>query len=793
MKLSLAWLRDFVDIQESPERVAELLLKRGFEVSGFSRVGGDITGVVTARIETAEKHPNADKLKVCTVFDGEQRHHVVCGAPNAAAGGVYPLARLGARLPGDFLIEKRALRGVESHGMMCSARELGLGDDHAGLFELPADTPLGKNIVDVLGLDDTVLEIEVTPNRPDALSHWGIARELAAALGRKLNVNVPPSPGGPARRDLATVRDAACGYYAARVIDGVAVGPSPLWLRLRLERCGQRAINNVVDVTNYVLLDLGHPLHAFDRKTLAGGGVVVRRGAAGETLACLDGVTRSVEGLLVIADRDRPVAAAGVMGGQPTAVGSTTTELLLESAVFAPAEVRRSRRSLNLSTESSYRFERGTDATLAAWSARRAAALIVELAGGRAVGVQTVAAKKKSVPAVSADPGRVAALVGIPLTPAQIKSALSPLGFVGTGSGKKLRLKSPPHRADVRDTADVAEEVARSLGLDRVPERVRGATVSPEGDTPLRRLVLAARNRFVGLGFLEAKTAGLIPRALWEKWAGAGAEVPAEVDNPLSLSGECLTPSLLAGLMPLVEGNLRRGNTLVRLFETARVFHRGGEGVAEADHLAWAAVGRSHGGHWNRPARALDVWDAKSWVKAFLKDIRLAGVRFAPPDVPFLHPVEAQSVWMGETPLGIFGRVHPRTAEVLGLPGDTFVGELNLTAAAAGPRAAVAFAGLSRQPALVRDFSLVFPENVSWASIVFWIHREIAAAESVDLFDVFTGAGLPAGRRSLGFRVTFRHADKTLTDAEAQTLHTQVIQGLSKTFQAELRAPEANV
>ncbi len=792
MKLSLAWLREFVDLKESPERVAEALLKRGFEVSSRKRVGGEVTGVVSARVESAEKHPNADKLKVCTVFDGEQRFQVVCGAPNVAAGGVYPLARLGARLPGDFLIEKRPLRGVESHGMMCSARELGLGDDHAGLFEMPADTPLGKSVTDLLGLDDTVLEIEVTPNRPDALSHWGIARELAAAFGRKLKTPSPAVPAGAARRDLVAVEDAACGFYAARVLDGVAVGPSPLWLRLRLERCGLRSINNVVDVTNYVLLDLGHPLHAFDRKTLAGGGVVVRRGRAGETLACLDGVTRPVENLLVIADSERPVAAAGVMGGQPTSVSNATTEILLESAVFVPGEVRRARRALNVSTESSYRFERGTDPALAALAARRAAALIADLSGGRATAAQTVAAKAKPVPAVAVRADRLAALVGTPLTATDIKKALSPLGFGVIGAGKNLKVKRPVHRADVRDTADVAEEIARSLGMDRVPERVRGATAAPRGDTPLRRLVVAARDRFVGLGFLEAKTTGLVPRALWEKWAGPAAEAPAEVDNPLSLSGECLAPDLLVGLVPLAEGNVRRGNTLVRLFETARVFHRAAGGVEEADHLAWVAVGASHGPHWVRRPRTLDVWDAKAWTKAYLKDIRLAGARFAAPDVPFLHPVESQSVWMGETRLGHFGKLHPRTAEAMGLTPDTWVGELNLSAAATGPHAGVAFAGLSRQPALVRDFSLVFPSSVSWASLVFWIHREIPAAESVELFDVFTGGGLPADRRSLAFRVTFRHAERTLSDAEAHALHAQVIQGMGKTFQAELRAAEAN-
>lgn len=791
MKLSLAWLKEFVDLPEPPDAVAAALLRQGFEVTGISRAGGVVSNVVSAKVEAVDKHPNADKLRVCRVFDGSSAVTVVCGAPNVVAGGVYPLARPGGRLPGDLLIEKRALRGIDSYGMLCSARELGLGDDHAGLFALPEDSPLGRDVTALLSLDDVLLELDVTPNRPDALSHWGIARELAAAFGRRLKMPRSPRRSAPARKDLVTVREPACSRYIAQTLDGVTVGPSPLWLRLRLERCGVRSINNVVDVTNLVLLELGHPLHAFDRRTLSGGGVVVRRGTVGERLACLDGVERSVDGLLVIADADRSVAAAGVLGGLPTAVTEATVDLLLESAVFAPGEVRRTRRAFHVSTESSHRFERGSDPALAEAAARRATDLLLRLAGGRLSAVQDTDPQRRPTRAIPVRVDRLSERMGLALTAARVKKALKPLGFAVKGSGKALNVTPPVHRADVRESADVLEEVARMVGVDHIPPRVRGATVEPPGESTLRGLVLAARARFVGLGFFEAKTTGLVPRAQWEAWRGVGGETPVEVANPLSLSGECLSPSVLVNLISVAAGNVRRGNTNVRLFETARVFHGENGRVREADHFAWVAVGETHAAHWLRKPRTLDLWDAKAWMKAYLKDVRLAGVRWAASDAPFLHPVEAQSVWLGDTLLGAFGRVHPKTADAVGLPRDAFVGELNLTVAADGPRASVAFSGLSRQPALVRDFSMTFPDSVPWSSVVFWIHRECADVESVELFDVFTGGALAAGRRSLAFRVTFRHADRTLTESEGLAHHARVIQGLGAAFQAELRSAEA--
>lgn len=808
MKASFSWLKEFVDFSETPTEIAALLLRQGFEVTAVTPVGGPVSGVVVARVESVEKHPNADKLNVCEVFDGVERQRVVCGAPNVSAGNKYPFARLGARLPDGLVIEKRPLRGIESHGMLCSARELGLGTDHSGLYTLPADAPVGQDITETLALNDVIFEIEVTPNRPDALSHWGLAREISAGLGKTLRIPATALSSTEQKTGLARVDEPAlCDRYIARVVEGLTVGPSPLGMRLRLERCGIRSINNLVDVTNYVLLEFGHPLHVFDRARLSGGGVSVRTGRPGEKLDCLDGVTRDVSGILVIADAQGPVAAAGVMGGRLSAVVDGTREVLLESARFLPAQVRRSRGRLALSTESSYRFERGTDFEMADLASRRAAGLIVSLAGGRLTGEEDIFSIRPKPAPIDVPMDKLRKRVGAPVTGAQVAKSLTGLGFLCEDQGSLFRVTPPLHRGDVREFADVVEEVARRIGYDGIVGQVRVGSSGGEPLSLVRSLSRQGRERLVGVGFWEVAQSGLVPRALWDRLAGPephapappspiveigrspwGATPPPELLNPLSLTGECLNPSLLVNLLVCLSGNVRRGNRDVRLFESARVFHRGTHGVDEEDHLAWAATGQDHADHWRFHSRPLEVWDARGWTKMIVKGWRLAGVKFEAGRFPFLHPTESHTVFLGDQPMGFYGRLHPRQAEAWELSPDTFVGEINLTLAATGKFLDVKHVALSRHPALVRDFSLVFPETVSWSSVVFWIHRSCEWVEGVELFDVFTGMELAEGTRSLAFRVSFRHPDRTLSDAEAHTLQERVLTGLSKDFGGHLRA-----
>lgn len=787
MKVSLHWLKEFVDFDLSAEETAKLLRSLGFDTASIARVGAGVSGVVTAKVETREKHPNADKLSLCQVFDGKTRFRVVCGAPNVAAGQTVPLSRVGAKLPDGTEIKPAVIRGEESQGMLCSTRELGLSQDHSGILVLPEGTPLGEDVNKTLMLNDAVLDVEVMPNRPDMLSHWGVAREISAALGKPLKMPEDKVPSAP-KASLVTIEEkAVCTRYLGRVIEGVSSGPSPLWMRLRLERCGIRSINNLVDVTNYVLLELGHPLHVFDRDLLNGGRVTVRLGRPGEKLACLDGVERPVENLPVIADDARPLAAAGVMGGAPSGVTEKTRNVLLEAAHFDPSQVRASRRKLSVVTESSYRFERGTDREMAALASRRAARLILSLAGGKMTGFQDASGAAPKTAPVRVDPARVEALLGFPLPAAKTKDYLKRLGFeVGT-KGKSFFLTPPLHRSDVRETADVAEEAGRLAGFDKVPSRIRGASQELEPDSTETSLLLRGRELLIGQSFQEAVNYGLVSRQASAPLS-SGADGSVELDNPMSLSGELLAPSLLPLLVSNVGLNRRRGAADIRLFEASRTFAEAGDAVRESLKLAFVAEGNLHGGHWKFKPRALEFWDAKAWVKGLLKAWRFPGVAFSSDALPpFLHPAQAQVVTASGVRAGFFGRLHPARAAALDLSPDTFVAELDLTALAALKPLDVRHGALAQHPALVRDFSLVFPDTVSWRDVAMHVMKEADHAEDVELFDVYRGEGLAEGHRSLAFRVAFRHPERTLTDAEAAGIQEKLIQGFKTSFQASLR------
>lgn len=793
MKISIHWLKEFVDFDLTPEALGDLLLhKLGFDTAGIQRFGGEVSNVVSARVETCEKLAGSKKLSVCRVADGKDHRHVLCGAPNVAAGQIVAFARVGAELPGGFKIEQRTIMGKDSHGMICSARELGLGQDHEGILVLPEGTPLGEPVTKLLDMNDAVLDLEGTPNRPDALSHWGIAREVAAALGKKVKFPDTKIPKAKRAKDLVEVEDPGlCSRYTGRVIEGVGVKPAPLWMKLRLERCGIRSINNVVDVTNYVLLELGHPLHAFDRERLAGGRVVVRKGRAGENLLCLDGVRRQVAGALVIADAEKPAAVAGIMGGEPSSVTDATRNLLLESAVFQPAQVRRTRGRLNVSTESSYRFERGTDPALCEAAGLRAARLIMEVAGGVLTLEEDAQKKAAAAKTVKVGPGRINALLGTSLTVPQIKSYLARLDFEVAGGGGTLTLTPPAHRQDIVEEADVAEEIARQAGYDSIPARRRAASQDIEIPSRARQLAENSRAFLTACGFYEAVHYGLASRQMWEKWAGASQDfIP--LDNPLSSEGDILSPSLLPNLLRSVQFNRRQGNKNVRLFETAVTFRRQGEQVKETSSVAWVAEGDTGSDHWKFKPRPLEFWDGKAWVKSILREWRVAGVRFDKNDSPFLHPAESQAVWIGDKRVGLFGRLHPRQAEAWDISPHTFLAELDLTALAQERFLDVSFQGLPKHPPLTRDFSVVFPTSVTWSAIALHLARQYDWVENIELFDVFQDASLPAGHRSLAFQVTLRHPDRTLTDAEAADIQAKILKGLETHFQARVRGASPN-
>ncbi len=788
MKVSLQWLKEFVDFDLSAEEVVKLLRSLGFDTASIERVGAGVSNVVTAKVESREKHPNADKLSLCNVFDGTTRFRVVCGAPNVAAGQTVPLARVGAKLPGGIEIKPATIRGEDSQGMLCSNRELGLGEDHDGILVLPEGTPLGEDINKTLFLNDSVLDVEVMPNRPDLLSHWGVAREISAALRKPLKMPDASIPDASAA-DLVWLKEPSlCSRYIGRTFGAVKVGPSPLWMKLRLERCGIRSINNLVDVTNYVMLELGHPLHVFDFDSLTSGRVTVRLGAEGEKLSCLDGVERSVDGRLIIADDARPLAVAGVIGGGPSSVSDKTKNVLLESAHFQPSHVRATRRKLNLVTESSYRFERGTDREMASVASRRAAHLILSLGGGKMTGARDVQGDVPASILVRFDPSRVESLLGFPISANEIRESMERLGFTVQSDGSTLQLTPPLHRGDVRDIADVAEEVGRLAGFDRVPVRIRAAAQNLESPSAERRLLADGRDYLIGQGFLEAKNYGLVSKAAWSALTGRVSEGLVELDNPLSLSGELLAPSLLPLLLANLQLNRRRGTTNARLFEVARAFSDDKGAAREQRLLSFVAGGNDHDEHWKFKPRALEFWDVKAWVEGLLNSWRIPGVRFEALGVPpFLHPSQARVLYVGASPMGLFGRLHPMKADALDLSRDTFVAELDLTALTAVKPSESGHAGLPAYPALIRDFSLVFPGDVSWDAVSAFVAREAENAETVELFDVYKGEGLPPEHRSLAFRVSFRNPRRTLTDAEVGKTQEKLLAGLRDRFKAVLR------
>ncbi len=802
MKISYLWLKEFVDFDLSPEELCTLLRNLGFDTGSVETFGGEIKNVVTARVLSRDKHPNADKLSLCKVFDGKDHFDVVCGAPNVAAGQVVPLARVGALLPGGMKIDKAVIRGQASFGMLCSARELGLAEDAVGIMVLPEGTPLGENIGDTLFMHEAVLDVEVMPNRPDVLSHWGVAREIAAALKKKLRLPDMKIPKVKKSSGLVQIESPIlCTRYVGRVVNNVQVRPSPLWMRLRLERCGIRSINNLVDVTNYVLLELGHPQHVFDRDLLREGRVVVRQARPNESLLCLDEQTRALGRDLLIADAENPVAIAGIMGGELSAVNEKTGHLLLESAHFESSNIRRSRKCLNMSTESSYRFERGTDWTMVDLASRRTTHLVLSLAGGTLTQEQDVYLQKPKISRVHADANRVNGLLGTSLPHADIRSCLMRLGFVCRGKGARLTLTPPIHRQDVKELADVAEEVVRLAGYDKVPQQRRNSTQEPDRTSRESHLVLKAKDFFVGQGFYEARNYGLVSRKQVDDLYADKLEACVALENPVSTACEFLCPGLLAGLLQNLQANLRHGTEDVRLFETARVFLKNklsaGEGhtppkanndisdIKEWLSLAWVAAGRQQAEHWQHKTRLLDVWDAKSWVSGLLREWRFHQVKAKSSDLPvFLHPGEAQSIFVRDKPLGFFGRIHPRQAELWDVPKDVFVGEVNLSMAASLRSADIQFQGLPKHPAVIRDFSMIFPEKISWASISAFLMQQSEWVEDVQLFDLFVDPSIPSGHRSLSFRLFFRTPERTLTDAEVNGVQEKNITRLKNEFSA---------
>lgn len=797
MKISSNWLKEHLDHGLSAADLSVLLLKLGFEIAGVQHLGPTFTGVVVAKVLSKDKHPNADKLSVCQVNDGAKTWNVVCGAPNVDAGQTIAFARIGAVLPGNFKIEGRKLRGVESQGMICSRAELGLPKDGDGIWIMGEGPALGTDVGSLLGPADDVFEVEITANRPDCLSHRGLARELAAALGKTLK----PVSSAPAETltDAFPIRveaPAACPFYGGRLLSGVKVAPSPDWLKTKLEAIGLRPVNNIVDVTNYVLHDVGHPLHAFDADKLSGGRIVVRRSKAGETFLALDHKSYALpEGLLVIADAEKPVALAGVMGGEETSVTDATTRVVLEGAYFAPAEVRASSQKTRLRSDSSYRFERGADPEAARWAAARAAELILKTAGGAAAKPFEAAVPRPAPAPVKTSAARVNEILGASFSAEEILGALKRIAADLTGDASAFVFTPPSWRRDLTTVFDLAEEAGRFLGYDRIPYRLaplapRAATLSPI-ESASRRI----RVRLAALGLDEAYNYDLLS----EK-SLAAARLPAEglprVANPLSEDWAVLRPSLIPGLLKNAAYNLSRGADAARFFELGKIYAVKDGAVDERWRAAGLLLGPVLDARW-QSARAPRAGfpDAKAVVEELLAGAPIVWVKLGDasagktPSDPLFHPANALRAVVDGVPVATVGWLHPRVARAHDLEREGAVAfEADLEWLASRPRAEAKFKEFSPLPVSRRDLALLVDKSAAYAAV----ERAVASAaiaelHDVLLFDVYEGKGIPEGKKSLAIRLTFGRSDRTLTDAEVAGFVEKIVAALSAALGAVLR------
>lgn len=799
MKISSNWLKEHLDHGLSAEQLSAQLLKLGFEIAGVQRLGPQFTGVVVGKVLSKDKHPNADKLAVCVVDDGAKRWNVVCGAPNVAAGQTIAFARIGAILPGNFKIEGRKLRGVESQGMICSRSELGLPKDVDGIWVMGEGPALGTDVGSLLGPADDVYEVEITSNRPDCLSHRGLARELAAALGKTLKPVSYDLKETLSKTVPVSVEDAAaCPFYGGRLIEGVKVGDSPAWLKTKLEAIGLRPVNNIVDITNYVLHDLGQPLHAFDADKLSGSKIVVRRSRAGESFLALDHKKYDLpEGLLVIADADKPVALAGVMGGEESSVTAATTRVVLEGAWFAPSEVRKSGQKTRLRSDSSYRFERGVDTALAREAAARAAALILQTAGGSAAKPAEADAPRPANPAIKTTVTRVNAILGSAFPAADVARVLKSLAAEFAQDGDAITFRAPTWRRDLHTANDLAEEVGRFLGYDAIPYRLgalapRAATLTPV-ETACRR----ARVRLSALGFWEAYNYDLLSEKTLAA-ARLSAEGLPRIANPLSEDWAVMRPSLIPGLLKNAQHNLSRGADAVRLFELGKAYARKDGAVVEQWRAAGLLIGPVLDARW-QTARAPRAGfpDAKAAVEDLLAGS--GALTWAKPGEgpagrwvcdPLFHPANVLRALVDGQPMATVGWLHPRVARAFDLEREGAVlFELNLEKLAAKPAGRAKYAEFSPLPVSRRDLALVLDKGVEYARVEETV-RACAIAELQDLllFDVYAGKGIPEDKKSLAIRLTFGRSDRTLTDAEVAGFVDKIVKALGAKLGAVLRS-----
>ena len=784
MKFSENWLRTFVNPPLGTRELADALSMSGLDVEHVEPAGPPFTGVVVGQVLKVERHPQADRLTVCQVSAGGKTHTIVCGAPNAAPGIKVPAALPGAKLPGGE-IKVASLRGVESHGMLCSAKDLGLADESTGLLVLPDDAAVGTDVRKLLDLDDWLLTTKPTPNRGDCLSLLGVAREVAAVTGAPFTHPDIKAPRVAATERLSVTLEApqACPRYCGRLVKGVnAAAATPEWMARRLARSGIRSISAIVDITNYVMLEQGQPLHAFDAAKLDGG-IRVRHARAGEKLTLLNGVEQSLmPGFLVIADDTKAVALAGIMGGLDTGVSSTTRDVFLESAFFSPEAIAGKARQLNFSSDSSYRFERGVDFAGTPAALDRVTQFVLEICGGSAGPVTEARGALPARDPVRLRLARVERLLGIKLDGIQASDILRRLRFEFTVAGGEFRVTPPSYRFDITIEEDLVEELARIHGYDRVPATmpVARATLlpAPEGN----RDIGAFRGLLVARDYQEIVSYSFVDAA-WESDL-AGNEAPVALANPIASHMSVMRSTLAGGLLNCLVHNVSRKQARARLFEVGRCFMTGASGTYNQPvRIGGASYGEARHEQWGIKGRPGDFYDIKGDVEALLAPLI---AEFRPTAHPALHPGKSAVIVLGGMTVGWIGELHPRWQRKYDLPLPPVLFELEYEAISR--RGLPAYNETSKFPLVRRDIAAEVDEGVSYQAIVETLRRgRPAIVTEIGLFDIYRGTGVEKGKKSLAFRVLLQDTRKTLTDSEVESAVSQLRQILQQQFNAKLR------
>ncbi|MEO8810307.1 MAG: phenylalanine--tRNA ligase subunit beta [Rhodanobacter sp.] len=809
MKFSENWLRELVDIKASRSELAHALTMAGLEVEELVPLGDELAHVVVAEIVAAGKHPEADRLQVCTVDAGQDEPlQIVCGAPNARPGIRVPVAMVGAQLPGGVRIKAAKLRGVDSFGMLCSAKELGIDVDASGLLELPPDAPIGQSLADYLSLPDASFELKLTPNRPDCLGLIGLAHDVAALFDSA--VRMPLQTVAPvtsdAKRGIRLEAGKDAPRYFGRIVEGIdTTARTPLWMAERLRRAGLRPISAVVDVTHYVMLELGQPLHAFDNDTLEGD-IVVRHARAGETLKILDGSEAKLDsGFVLIADDRKALAVAGVMGGFDSRVTDSTRNIFLESAHFAPSAIMGRARKLGLHTDASHRFERGVDPALPRRALERATGLLLTIAGGKA-GPLLVAENLADLPvraAVTLRRSRLKRVLGVEVADAQVARIFIALGMQVAVTPDGWKVTAPSGRFDIEREEDLIEEVARIHGYDNIPTTAPAGALTLAIEPEARIAEPALREQLAARGFHEAVTLSFVSADLLAGWGFHERLVP--LANPLSADLAVMRPSLLPGLIETLRRNRARQQDRVRLFELARVFHQGaplreepvipgqtsqqaGAPPLETSSLAMVACGTARAEQWGEPARPLDFHDLKGELDAL---ISWGGEpqrwSFHADDLPgWLHPGRGARVARDGETVGYLGALHPQLARELDLGTDVHLLEVALEPLLI--RRLPQASAIPRFPTVRRDIAMDLPESVNWSQIAQAVRATLGARlKGLQLFDRYGGKGVEPGRKSLAMGLILQDASRTLTDEDADRWVREAVNALEQTCQGKLR------